>query len=140
MGEDLDLWGKLALRYAYAYSSKPHVIYYETQNSLTKIPELRLIEIYPFQKSVASYSPEWLSNNPNYDDLLLYLDSLNCGVTTNLILSGERKKARTCLSKIQHHELRTKKMSLYLQTFIPLSIRPIISKVRKHLRLLQYRL
>lgn len=36
MGEDLDLWGKLALCYSYAFSSQPLTIYHNTPNSLTK--------------------------------------------------------------------------------------------------------
>lgn len=130
MGEDLDLWGRIALNHTNAHSSRPMVKYmHDDENAATKNSSLILQEEYPFQKSVS----ELTANGYNADlpyDVLLYLNSLNIGLAWNMISLGEMQKARYFLKLVIYPELKKIKQMLTIRSYFPEYLLPLARKIK----------
>lgn len=124
MGEDVDLWGRVALYYKNAHCSKPLVYYrHDDAYALTTKKELIILNEFPLQKSLEIYfkNEKFIDKSQNHD-LKLYLDSLNICYTWNYIAIGDTKTARRYICKVHHKELMKKKCILYIRTYIPENI------------------
>ena len=85
MGEDLDLWGRIALNHTNAHSSRPLVKYmHDDDNAATKNSSLIINEEYLFQKSVSELTIKGYCVDLPYD-VHLYLNSLNIELALNMI-------------------------------------------------------
>ena len=131
MGEDQDMWGRIALYYTNAHSSKALVRYmHDDVSSLTRIKTLKILDRYPFQSSIdelvdkGEIYPETMSY-----DLKLYLNSLNIGLASNYYSIGNNKRARKMLKNVTYPELRVLKFKCYIMTYLPKVLVPYISKV-----------
>ena len=77
IAEDLDFFVKVCLHYPYVYHHHSLSLYHiDAENKATKNVQIFKTTSPPFLKTIESYSDAWLRENTEYEDLMLYLESL----------------------------------------------------------------
>ncbi len=97
MGEDLDLWGRIALSYPVAFTTKTGAIYHEEAQDRACNAKFTEADEHPFIESYkALYKKEQTAVNEK--DLMLYIGRLKLENARQHVLSGNYGRARQLLS------------------------------------------
>ncbi len=127
LGEDWDLWGRIAFHYPVAHIEKAlGIIHMDAVNKLTNNKMYQNITTHPLQVSIASYPHDILYNHPQYDDILLCMDRLNIWMATLHIENGRGYVARSVLKRVHNKKLLRLKLFLYVVSTIPFISNPRI--------------
>jgi len=130
IGEDLDLWAKIALHYPIAYSATPLWIYYmgSTNNHLSTVKSKEKIEI-PFLEYVhknVQKSPQLYESQNNISLYIAYLYILQA---QELAYAGNKKMARKALTQAKHPEIIFKKIGCWIYINLPREYFKILLKI-----------
>lgn len=132
VGEDHELFGKIALAYPVAYSPKICSRYNLGSENNADVVDF-LLEV-PLQKYLEHVPPNWVSLNTNGLDE--YLDHWKIRTGGRNIYSGFRKEGRLQVLSANTSAYRTIKMVFLLLSYTPFSLSRISSSnVRKILRM-----
>lgn len=117
LGEDLEMWARIALKYKIAYSTKKCSIYYRnTGNNVTsKISLIRLAQAETIQKILAE--DDFLQKNVFY--IKEYLAKCDLYHSRQLILHNFKKEAETILIQCETHDQKFKLYILKMALFLP---------------------
>jgi len=130
IAEDLDFFAKVCLHYPYVYYHHSLSLYHiDTENKATKNIQTFKTTSPPFLKTIESYSDTWLRENTEYEDLMLYIESLRLSEIKRQIVLGNKKGARENLQKIQRTELKLNKIAWYLATYLPVKLIPLLVRL-----------
>jgi len=99
MGEDLDLWGKIALKYPVAFSSQVQATYYQNAENRACV-KFGHGDEHPFIETVALYRERGETLSSNLNDVDLYLARLMTENVRQYVVSNDYYRARLLASKI----------------------------------------
>jgi glycosyltransferase involved in cell wall biosynthesis len=108
MGEDVDLWGRIALRYPIALSTKIGAIYYQNAENSACLPvnRGRLLfspkDEHPFLQTVKTLRCTHGIPEKMDDDLELYMTRLRLENVRQHVLAGNFKRARELSAEISN--------------------------------------
>lgn len=132
LGEDRDVWCRLALNYKIAYYNRLCAVYHrDSENMVTR----NKIDI---EKSFSNYVEELYLENEKYNNQSMYFREymirtlvLKIGY---LIVNNEKREARQLIYKYRKTKLhKTKLVKAYLYSFLPVSLIDALRNVRKKL-------
>ncbi len=118
LGEDLDMWLRIALRFPIAYSNYPLAVYHQDAVNRTdavtvyveKLPYLKRAELALKSRVV----PDHLRN-----DLIEYVAKRKIGYAKLFITSGKPEEGRRVLAKVMSNGSATEKRFWMLLSYIP---------------------
>lgn len=130
-GEDIDMWGRIALKYPIAYSSKVCAIYY--QNVVNSAVERRKpVEIHPFVKTTREALKSDQVQKDQIKDLEEYIGFLEMFTAKHNIKAGDRSLAFKLLARSDTKLVYKKKLLRVLfSTIIKNNLPTIYSKYLK---------
>ncbi len=99
MGEDLDLWGKIALKYPVAFSGQVQATYYQNAENRACV-KFGHGDEHPFIETVALYRERGETLSSNSNDVDLYLARLMTENVRQYVVSNDYYRARLLASKI----------------------------------------
>ena len=135
IGEDHDLFSRIALYHKVAYS--PCICSIYSMGAENNADTVNYCLEVPFEKYWNSISHENISPEKT-QDITLYLDYWRINIGGRNIYSGFRKEGREQLSRVSSPFFKPKKYLIYIVSFIPLNLSKIpISKIRKITKLLK---
>ena len=110
-GEDVDLWGKIALKYDIIFSWEIGAVYHleatnRAQNRRT------CVDSHPFLKTAKEVIESGAISDLTYSDLLLYIEFLELSAAANNIMAGNSEKARIIISGIKTSQYKWKRTYL----------------------------
>lgn len=132
-GEDVYLWGRIALQYQVAFSSFVGAIYHRDASNRACVHPLE--EEGPFTQ----LAKEALENYPLTDkmrfELKGYLEKRMLRAAIHQILKGNKANGRSLLRSVQDAELLVKKNLWYVLSFLPPALITTALGLRRHLAL-----
>jgi len=99
MGEDLDLWGRIALKYSIAFSSQVQAIYHQDAENRACNYFINGDE-HPFVDTITLMREQGDNMSTNADDLDLYIVKLISENVRQYVLANKYKDARLLAKKI----------------------------------------
>jgi glycosyltransferase involved in cell wall biosynthesis len=132
-GEDLDMWGRIAIRYPVAFSWNGKAIYHLDAENRVCLNYSKDKE-YPFVISAYDAINNGQVSTEKLNDLHAYICQLQLYTSHSLLMASRRKEARNILKKVQKKKILFLKFYLiYFLTFIPntLSSKILIFKQKK---------
>jgi hypothetical protein len=119
-GEDLDLWGRIALKYPIGFSTSCHAIIHVTGESLMKIhSRVSVTSENPFIKSAETVIKGEQSFFIDRDYLMLYLDKITIQSARYNANIGQKSESKTILRKCRTKAFFFTKISLNIWYGIP---------------------
>ena len=130
IGEDLDLWAKIALYHPVAYSTTPLWIYYmETANNhLSTAKNKEKIEI-PFLEYIHKNMQDSVHFYESKNNISLYIAYLYILQAQELAYAGNKKMARRALTQAKHQEIIFKKIGCWMYINLPRKYFKILLKI-----------
>ena len=127
LGEDLDLWGKIALFYDNVHSSRPMAYYmHDDEMATTRNLSLLILDKFPFQKTVDELLEKGVIDSESIGgDLELYLERLKIEVAKGHIVIKDYNKAREILKSIHRREIKRIKYMVLLRSYYPVFLLPV---------------
>lgn len=127
--EDVEMFGRVGYYYPVAHSIKPAYIYHITaSNKITDSTPI-IPEEHPLITFFESQPIEVISERNDYEDILVYIDSLHLKFAGAQLLKGDKKGARRSLASIKHIQFKKQTRYLYVISIIP---RPILRYLGTH--------
>lgn len=128
-GEDMFLWGKIALKYEIAYSTYIGALYHiDADNRLTYLPS-HYHDIYP----LVSYLQNVLYHNQVPDDekenILEYIASKEINRSYYYYIAGDFSEAKNISKKIKTKKFRFKLLKLKIALHTPILVFVILKKI-----------
>lgn len=117
MGEDIDMWMRIALLFPVAYCKRP-LSYYsqESETSATKIVKRELYDFSQTRKLLETSGEELHRKFPSLKE---YLNMINLETAAGLIMNGKRDDAKKILSKIETKRFVKEKKWWSLMSMFP---------------------
>ncbi len=130
IGEDLDLWARIALYHPVAYSATPLWIYYiETSNNhLSTAKNKEIIEI-PFLEYIQKNAQDSAQLYESGNNISLYIAYLYILQAQELVYVGNKKMARMALTQAKHQEIFFKKIGFWMYINLPRKYFKILLKI-----------
>lgn len=125
MGEDLDMWGRIALNWEIAFSTEQTAVYHLDASGRTCLENVILEKQLPFVKTVGSLVPH--KKTPFY--LQMYVSEMKFLYIESLLQKGERSEARKEFFSI--HVTSSRKRSLFRFMFLVFLPYRVVLKIRK---------
>lgn len=100
MGEDLDLWGRIALKYPIAFSSQVQAIYHQDAENRACNYFIKGDE-HPFVETINLLRKQKINSQFYCDDINLYVDKLILDNVRQYVLAKQDYKARVLASNLQ---------------------------------------
>ena len=125
VGEDAELWGRIALEFPIAFSSSVGMKYsMVADNKLTD--DYKVIIRHPFLDFLDTYPQDKLKNHPDYENILLYIQKEEVAIALNNLYAKAPKEARKNLKNVTDKRFAKYKYALLALSYIPI---PITSKI-----------
>ena len=120
IGEDLDMWARIALEYPVAYTSAPLCTYYtNTENNHKTVIHNEEYGNIPFIDYLEHYRS--IKNTPIETDenISLYISYLYVLQAQKYAAIGKKKEAKRSLSKATHQKIFVKKIGCWIYITLP---------------------
>ena len=129
LGEDLDMWGRIALKYDVIFNSVSSSIYYKDSDN--RSTERQPPDELPF----VSFYKKLAAENKISDDVYIkeYVVRQQFIIISKLIKSGNKEHARKILSSVDTSMQRQKLLKCYLSSYMPLFIVRIVLSIKRFL-------
>ena len=130
IGEDLDMWARIALQYPVAYTSTPLCTYYtNTENNHKTVIHNEEHDNIPFIDYLEHYRS--IKNTPIETDenISLYISYLYVLQAQKYAAVGKKKEAKRSLSKATHHKILLKKIGCWIYIHLPEKYFKMILKI-----------
>ena len=130
IGEDLDMWARIALQYPVAYTSTPLCTYYtNTENNHKSTIHNEEHGNIPFIDYLEHYRS--IKNTPIETDenISLYISYLYVLQAQKYAAVGKKKEAKRSLSKATHHKILLKKIGCWIYIHLPEKYFKMILKI-----------
>lgn len=127
-GEDLDMWGRIALRYPIAITTEIASLYHRESEAACRLHSA--IHMAPFVKTVTDAHQKGDFSLDDYQGLQEYIAILEIGTASNNIYAGETKLARQILRRCKTKVHRKKKIAWYLYALLPIQFVHFIRSAR----------
>lgn len=125
IGEDAELWGRIALEYPIAFTSSIGTKYSMiADNKLTN--DYKVIIRHPFLNFLDTYPQEKLKNHPDYENILLYIQKEEVAIALNNLYAKAPKQARNNLKNVTDKRFAKYKYVLLALSYLPIPIMSII--------------
>jgi glycosyltransferase involved in cell wall biosynthesis len=130
LGEDLDVWGRIALKYPIALSNLVCVIYHEdAMNRVTD--QIPLVDELPFILTAEKQIREGCVKQEIISNLQEYIAKERLREVWMFLLSGEVVRARKVLSLVKTSKFRWKKRMLSVfVAFLPIGFVTLLKKLK----------
>ena len=123
VGEDAELWGRIALECPIAFTSSVGMKYsMVADNKLTD--DHRVMVKHPFFDFLETYPESKLKEHPDYENILLYLQKEEVATALNNLYAKSPKAARQNLKNITDKRFAKYKFALLALSYLP---KPIMS-------------
>ncbi|MCZ0860835.1 glycosyltransferase [Methanocorpusculum sp. MG] len=130
IGEDLDLWARIALQYPIVYSSRPLCTYNtNTENNHKSAIDNENYRKTPFMDYISN--PD-MTNNTYYEkkeNISLYISYLYVLQAQKYAAVGKKKEAKQALTKATHPKILPKKIGCWIYITLPEKYFKIILKI-----------
>jgi len=125
IGEDAELWGRIALEFPIAFTSSVGMKYSMiADNKLTN--DYRIILRHPFLEYLDTYPQYKLKNHPDYKNILLYIQKEEVAIALNNLYAKAPKQARNNLKNVTDKRFAKYKYVLLALSYLPIPIMSII--------------
>ena len=125
IGEDAELWGRIALEYPIAFTSVVGTKYsMVAENKLTD--DHRVIVRHPFFDYLKKYPEEKLKGNPDYENILFYLQKEEIAIALNNLYAKSPRDARNNLRNVTDKRFAKYKFVLSVLSYLP---KPVLSRI-----------
>ena len=123
VGEDAELWGRIALECPIAFTSSVGMKYsMVADNKLTD--DHRVMVKHPFFDFLETYPENKLKEHPDYENILLYLQKEEVATALNNLYAKAPREARNNLKNVSDKRFAKYKYVLLVLSYLP---KPIIS-------------
>ena len=119
-GQDLDIFGKIALHYPIAYS--PKICTYYTSAAENNMDRSKIVRYVPLTFYLDSFSDEEKRKQLSRIDLVAYLDYYNLKIGAHNIYIGFRDIGRKQLLEVKSQKYNLKKYIFILLSYIPIPL------------------
>jgi glycosyltransferase involved in cell wall biosynthesis len=123
LGEDIDMWGRIALKYDIAFSNRISSIYFREDLGRPQKEHYYVRNpIAPFVKTARAAIAQGNISAVNLDELLEYLERIQIGVGCECLLDGHNPAAARKIILETHprtYRFKLKKYRALIQTFLP---------------------
>lgn len=131
IGEDAEMWGRIALDFPIAFDSSVGAVYSEVaENRATDNPKVLLQ--HPFVDFIEQYPKDTLKRHPDYQNIMLYLQKEDVAMALNNLYAGNSKQARLNLKRVTDKTFSVQKVGLmaisYLPNFVRKRVLPIANR------------
>ena len=121
IGEDAELWGRIALEYPIAFTSVVGTKYsMVAENKLTD--DHRVIERHPFFNYLETYPEDKLKSNPDYENIVFYLQKEEVAIALNNLYAKAPKAARRNLKNVTDKRFAKYKFVLTVLSYLPMLV------------------
>jgi hypothetical protein len=130
MGEDTELWGRIALKYPIAYTSKPCAKYHWIANAKatdTYIPILH----HPFFTYIQQLPQYELEQYDKQEDLRLYLEYEELNMAYINLIAGNKEYLKGNLSYVKLNEFQKRKRLFVFLSILPRSLVKYIPRIKR---------
>lgn len=132
LGEDLDMWGRIALQYPVAFSRYIGAIYH--QEASNRADTIKTLDSHlPFIRTANKAIQTGMVRPELMADLKEYLLKMQMMAVRSNILSGNPEKARQLfkiIAKSQTHYFKWKKLLIYISMILPNSLVRLAWRIR----------
>ena len=115
------MWGRIALELPIAYTSSVGITYYAVaDNKMTDNPYV--LDRHPFCDFLTTYPEDKLKENPDYENIQLYLQKEEIAIALNNLYAKAPKAARRNLRNITNKQFVKYKAVLFVLSYLPIPV------------------